>query len=196
MHFSAKVPDILSSVLSDPLKHIVFFFGAGISSSLSNKRYGWAQWVRDGIALLPEEGKRQAFYRRLGDTPDGKGDPGADILTAVLEGVIDALKKTLGLYEAWMHEAFETVAVENHVLAATLKKLLTFPDVFVTTNYDGLLEQATGAGAASYLHPEIVYPMLQEGRNDYVVHIHGRYSTRKGMLRTPSLRLIHSTANF
>ena len=180
MHFSAKVPDILSSVLSDPLKHIVFFFGAGISSSLSNKRYGWAQWVRDGIALLPEEGKRQAFYRRLGDTPDGKGDPGADILTAVLEGVIDALKKTLGLYEAWMHEAFETVAVENHVLAATLKKLLTFPDVFVTTNYDGLLEQATGAGAASYLHPEIVYPMLQEGRNDYVVHIHGRYSTRKG----------------
>ena len=52
--------------------------------------------------------------------------------------------------------------------------------MFVTTNYDGLLEQATGASAASYLHPEIVYPMLQEGRNDYVVHIHGRYSTREG----------------
>lgn len=180
MHGPIKIPDTLSSALSNSLEHIVFFFGAGISSSLSNKGYGWEQWVRDGIALLPEERERQAFCGQLGDTPAQKGDPSADILTAVLEGVIEALKKIPGLYELWMHRAFETAAVENPMLAATLKKLLTFPDVFVTTNYDGLLEQATGASAVSYLHPEIVYPMLQEGRNDYVVHIHGRYSTRGG----------------
>lgn len=180
MQVSIKIPDILSSALSNPLEHMVFFFGAGISSALSDKGYGWEQWVRDGIALLPEERERQTFYRQLGDTPAQKGDPSADILTIVLEGVIDALKKIPDLYESWMHRAFETAAVEKPMLAATLQKLLTFPDVFVTTNYDGLLEQATGAGAASYLHPEIVYLMLQEGRNDYVVHIHGRYSTHEG----------------
>lgn len=180
MHLYDEIPDMLSSALSNPLEHIVFFFGAGISSSLSNKRYGWTQWVRDGIALLPEEDMRLAFYGQLGDTPTAKGDPDAGTLTAVLEGVIDALKKTPGLYDAWMHEAFETAAVENPALAATLKKLLILPDVFVTTNYDGLLEQATGAGAVSYLHPEIVFPMLEAGRNDRVVHIHGRYSTHEG----------------
>lgn len=180
MHLYDEIPDMLSSALSNPLEHIVFFFGAGISSSLSNKRYGWTQWVRDGIALLPEEDMRLAFYGQLGDTPTAKGDPDAGTLTAVLEGVIDALKKTPGLYDAWMHEAFETAAVENPALAATLKKLLILPDVFVTTNYDGLLEQATGAGAVSYLHPEIVFSMLEAGRNDRVVHIHGRYSTHEG----------------
>lgn len=97
MHLYDEIPDMLSSALSNPLEHIVFFFGAGISSSLSNKRYGWTQWVRDGIALLPEEDMRLAFYGQLGDTPTAKGDPDAGTLTAVLEGVIDALKKTPGL---------------------------------------------------------------------------------------------------
>lgn len=180
MHSPVKVPAALFSVLSDSQEQIAFFFGAGISVSLSNKRYGWEQWVRNGIAFLPVEYERQAFYRQLGDTATAKGNPSADLLTSVLDGVISTLKKTPGLYEAWMHGAFETATVENHALAMTLKKLLTFSDIFVTTNYDALLERATGTTAVSYLYPEIVYPMLQNGQNNYVVHIHGRYSTQEG----------------
>lgn len=177
MSLPVNFPDMLSAVLADTLEHIVFFFGAGISSSLSGKAYGWAQWVRDGIALLPEESDRQTFYEKLGDTPTTSGNPDADTLTSVLEEVIDSLRKTPGLYDEWMHEAFETSTVENDSLAATLKKMLTFSDIFVTTNYDSLLEQATNIKAASYLQPEIVYPMLEKGQNNYVIHIHGRYST-------------------
>ncbi len=168
----------LYHTLSDTSDRIVFFFGAGISAALAGKSYSWEQWVRDGIALLPDADKRQIYHERLGDTDDKKASPSADTLTAVLEDLTDDLKSLAGVYEKWMHNAFEVLSVRDLALAATLKELLTFQDFFVTTNYDALLEQATGAGAVSWLHPEIAYPMLDEKRNDHIVHIHGRYSTK------------------
>lgn len=168
---------MLSRALSDVTEPFVFFFGAGISSALTGRVYNWEQWVRDGIALVPDPAARRRFCQQMGDTGEEKGHPDAHTLTRVLEDVISTLKETPGLYESWMHQAFETSAAAQPALAATLKKMLTFSDVFVTTNYDSLLEQATGTRGVSYLHPELVYPMLEAGKNQYVVHIHGRYST-------------------
>lgn len=166
----------LHSVLSDTSDRLVFFFGAGIAASLAGKNYSWEQWVRDGIALLPDTVQQNAFYEKLGDTSKDKQKPSADILISVLEELIDELRQLPGVYEKWMHNAFEVPCVGDPALVETLKKLLLFQDFFVTTNYDDLLEQATGLNGVSYLHPEVVYPMLDEKRNDYVIHIHGRYS--------------------
>lgn len=35
---------------------IVWFFGAGISASLTGKVYSWMQWIRDGISLISDTG--------------------------------------------------------------------------------------------------------------------------------------------
>ena len=177
------MPDIamifphLNSTLSNTSERIAFFFGAGISVSLAGKGYSWGTWVRDGIALLPNPSRREVYSASLGDVPGKKGNPTADTLVAVLEELISELKGLPGVYEEWMHQAFETSDVQNGDLAAALKKMLLFQDFFVTTNYDSLLSQATGVKAASYLRPELVYPMLDERRNDFIIHIHGRYST-------------------
>ncbi|MCH5277206.1 MAG: SIR2 family protein [Desulfovibrionaceae bacterium] len=167
----------MHNALIDISKRIVFFFGAGISASLAEKNYSWEQWVRDGITLLPDAEQRNDFYKKLEDTPEKQGKSSAKTLISVLNELQNELHRLPGLYEKWMHNAFEYLDVNNHALADTLKKLLVFHDIFVTTNYDNLLEQATGLKGASYLHPEIVYPMLDEKRNDHIIHIHGRYST-------------------
>lgn len=168
----------LHNTLFDTSERLVFFFGAGISASLAGISYSWEQWVRDGIILLSDADQRGAFCKKLGDTSGGKGKPSADTLVSVLEELTNELRQLPGAYEKWMHNAFEALCVNDLALAETLRKLLLFQDFFVTTNYDALLEQATGIKGVSYLHPEIVYPMLDERRNDYVIHIHGRYSTK------------------
>lgn len=173
-----RISPRLNGALADSSERIVFFFGAGISASLAGKSYSWEQWVRDGISLLPDANQRDAFCAALGDTAGKKGNPSAGVLVAVLEELMDDLKRLPGTYEKWMHNAFEALCVNDFALAETLKRLLLFQDFFVTTNYDDLLEQATGIKGISYLHPEIAYPMLDEKRNDFIIHIHGRYSTK------------------
>ena len=173
-----RISPRLHNALSDTSERLVFFFGAGISASLAGKSYSWEQWVRDGIIMLADADQRDTFCEKLGDTTRKRGKPSADVLISVLEELTDELRRLPGAYEKWMHNAFETLCVNDLALAETLKKLLLFQDFFVTTNYDDLLEQATGIKGVSYLHPEIVYPMLDEKRNGHVIHIHGRYSTK------------------
>lgn len=171
---------LLDHALCNTAEPIVFLFGAGISASLAGKNYSWEQWVRDGVELLSDEQQRQMYCEKLGDIPGKQASPPADTLVSVLEDLIPDLHTRVGTYEKWMHNAFETLQVEDKTLAKTLKRLLTFQDLFVTTNYDDLLEQATGIKAASYLHPEIVYTMLEARKNTHTIHIHGRYSTKPG----------------
>ena len=96
---------MLSRALSDVTEPFVFFFGAGISSALTSRVYNWEQWVRDGIALVPDPAARRRFCQQMGDTGEEKGHPDAHTLTRVLEDVISTLKETPGLYESWMHQA-------------------------------------------------------------------------------------------
>lgn len=161
----------LDQALSDVTEPIVFLFGAGISASLVGRNYSWEQWVRDGIAS-----RRGAEVKVLRNTGRYSGQKGISLrryayVCAGSSGVHE------GIYETWMHNAFEALHIEDKTLAKTLKRLLTFQDLFVTTNYDDLLKQATGTGAVSYVHPEVVYPMLAARRNTHIVHIHSRYSS-------------------
>ncbi len=86
---------------------------------------------------------------------------------------------TDGTYHNWMKQSFEKNPITNLELARTLKKLLITQDVFATTNYDLLLEQATGLRTLSYQEPDVAFAMLKQHISSHVMHIHGVYDSAR-----------------
>ena len=160
-----------NSICSEDL---VFMFGTGISSALTEKSFGWYKWIADGITSLSDIILARNLRKEL------DSDSSANNLINVAGKVIEVtkLEKT---YSKWMHEAFEAVQVKNDILAQTLKKLTIFNDVFVTTNYDLLLEQATGLKSLSFQQPDQTIEMLKSGQLHSVLHIHGIYDSIHGI---------------
>lgn len=154
---------------------LVYLFGAGISSSLTdNHACSWWRWIVNGIAKMKDRNLAEQ-YKKMIDT-----DQTADNLIAVVGKVLAATKAD-GVYEEWMQESFEQYTITNYVLANTLQKLLITQDVFATTNYDSLLEQATGLDMISYEEPEKAFFMLDKKKSEAVLHIHGVYNSAKGI---------------
>lgn len=147
---------------------LVFMFGTGISSALTGKRYSWYKWIADGISGLEDSTIASQLKFEL------DADSSADNLITVVGKVIKSAKAD-GTYSAWMHQSFETAEITNTALAQTLRKLTLNNDVFVTTNYDLLLERAAGLKSISYEQPDAAFEMLKSGQSDSVLHIHGIY---------------------
>lgn len=149
---------------------LVFMFGTGISSALTGERYSWYKWISDGISFLKVEDIAVQLKSEL-DT-----DYSAENLISVVGKVIKAAKAD-ETYSVWMHQSFETAEITNTALVQTLRKLTLNNDVFATTNYDLLLERATGLKAISYEQPDAAFEMLKSGQADSVLHIHGIYDS-------------------
>lgn len=69
----------------------------------------------------------------------------------------------------------------HKAIADTLKKLLITQDVLATTNYDLLLEQATGLKTISYEEPDQAFAMIDKRKSDSVLHLHGVYDSAHGI---------------
>lgn len=149
---------------------LVFMFGTGISSALTGERYSWYKWIADGIGGL----KDSTIAAQLKSELDA--DTSADNLVSVVGKVIKTAKAD-GSYSAWMHQSLETAEITDTALAQTLQKLTLNNDVFATTNYDLLLEQAVGLKSISYEQPEAAFEMLRSGQSNSVLHIHGIYDS-------------------
>lgn len=152
----------------------VFMFGTGISAALTGKRFSWYQWIVDGITLLKNDSLAEHLKSEL------DADSSADNLIEVVGKVLTAIKAE-GSYSAWMQQSFETACISNLSLAETLQKLTVFNDIFATTNYDLLLEKATGLNSLSYEQPDQAFAMLQFGQSNAVFHIHGIYDSVHGI---------------
>lgn len=148
--------------------NLVWFFGAGISASLTGKVYSWMQWIRDGISCISDTGIASNLNNAL------LSDYSTDNLVNVVGVVIDRLK-TEGGYSDWMDRAFTSSSIVNDSLVSTLKLIVTAQDVVATTNYDSLIEQATGLNCYTYQDPGKVYEMLDQRRSSHVLHLHGAY---------------------
>lgn len=155
-------------------KEIVFLFGTGISSALTGKPYGWWKWIADGISSL----KDKTFAKSLMD--ELESDTSTSNMISVVGKLISAAKRD-GSYTYWMQTAFESNIIINSRLAATLQKLVRAQTVFATTNYDLLLEEATGLSAISYENPDIAFSMLDKHLSTSVIHIHGIYDSAHGV---------------
>lgn len=151
-------------------EELVFLFGTGISSALTEKPYSWGKWISDGIAGLKSSAEKKALKNKL-DSQTSTGD-----LVAVVGQVIEAAKAD-GTYDSWMQDAFECNWIANQKLEQTLQKLVLSQVVFATTNYDLLLEKATGLSTATYENPDIAFPMLDQHLSTHILHIHGVYDS-------------------
>lgn len=164
----SEFPEFVNVVKNN---NLVYLFGTGISSALTGKPYGWEKWLLDGFLHMTDKTLAESYKAQL------EADKSTNVMIKVAGKVISAAKAE-GVYEAWMRDSFEKNALTNDNLAATLKKLLLLQDVFVTTNYDLLLEQATGLGTLSYENPDIAFEMLEKHRSTHVLHIHGVYASK------------------
>lgn len=153
---------------------VVFLFGTGISSALTDKPYSWYKWIVDGIDGLKDKELSNSYRTTL------KADDSADNLINMVGKVIDS-KRQDGTYDEWMKSSFETNSIINQHLVEILKKLTMFGDIVVTTNYDLLLEKALGMKSLSYEEPNKAFEMIDSGHSDSVVHIHGIYDSNNKM---------------
>lgn len=160
----------------DTLKsgNLVYLFGTGISAALTGERYGWYKWILDGIHMLHDSSEAELLEQELA------ADSSVEGMISVVGKLLKEAKEE-GVYTHWMQESFEKNPVQNQLLARTLQKLLVTQDVIVTTNYDQLLEQATGLGSLSYADKEAAFLMLDRKISDSVLHIHGIYDSAKGI---------------
>lgn len=152
---------------------IVYFFGAGISAALTNnKSCSWWKWVQNGICYIKNEKIVASLVESL------EKDGSAENLIRIVGEVLSITKREK-TYKKWMQESFETAKVTNKSLVRTLKKMLILPDIFITTNYDLLLEQATGLETISYKEPDQAFEMINKKRNNAILHIHGVFDSSK-----------------
>lgn len=163
--------DFYKAICEDKL---VFIFGTGISAALTGKTYSWYKWISDGISALKDAARATQLQTGL------DASSSADNLIAVAGKVLSAAKAE-GAYSDWMHESFEAADITNHDLANTLQKLTVCNDVLATTNYDLLLERATGLSTLSYEQPDQAFEMLNAGQSNAVLHLHGVYDSTHGI---------------
>ena len=153
---------------------LVYLFGTGISAALTGKNYSWKKWILDGTGYFSDRKAADDIAESLQKDSSTK-----NLLNAVK--TVLAVTKQERKYDQWMHRSFEENRVTNQNLAETLKKLLITQDVFATTNYDHLLEQATGLAALSYTDTQQAFYMLDQRKSNAVLHIHGEYDSTRGI---------------
>ncbi len=170
-HDIHSCPELVSALCND---EIVYLFGTGISSALTGEAYSWRKWIADGIQSVKNRRHAQKWEDSL------NADSSADNMIRVVGEVLAETKRD-GTYQGWMKRSFESNPVRNMQLARTLKKLLLTQDVFATTNYDLLLEQATGLSCLTYEQPDEAFSMLEHRVSRSVLHIHGAYDSVRGI---------------
>lgn len=164
----------LTPALKDALtsQSIVYVFGAGISSSLTGRSYGWWTWIDDGIYHMKDSSLAETLESSI------KSDDSTENLIDVVGKVIKRTKAD-GTYDEWMHGGFESAKIKNDELVKTLRILNLPQDIFITTNYDLLLEEATGMDTYTKDDAGLIFQMIEHGICSSVVHIHGAYSSKK-----------------
>lgn len=168
----ADFPDFLNAVRNDKL---VYLFGTGISSALSdNKSCGWWKWISRGTSYMLDKPLAAKLSKSIED------DDSADNLIKVVGQVICSTKAD-NTYASWMQDTIEEAPMTNVGLSEILRKLLISQDIFTTTNYDHLLEKATGLRTITYSEPNRSYEMLDSQKSNAVIHLHGTYDSAQGI---------------
>ena len=165
-------PDFLEAIQNNEL---VYLFGAGISSALTdNKSCNWWKWIYNGTYYMKDQTIAAKLRKLMED------DSSTNNLISVVGEVLKATRSE-GSYREWMQKTFEIGKVTNRELADTLKKILITQDILATTNYDLLLEQATGLKTISYEEPDLAFTMIDKRKSDCILHLHGVYDSVRGI---------------
>jgi ubiquinone/menaquinone biosynthesis C-methylase UbiE len=166
-------------------RQIAIFFGAGISAALAKNckidgfnLASWAGLLTHGARWTVDWcGKDENFYKSV--ELDVRGD--TDTMLAAAEKVSRALKE-FDEYGKWLRASVGQLKHSSEAadLASHLKKFAEFKIPLITTNYDSLLEQATGLEAITWRDGEKLYRQLTDrgpDRTFKIIHLHGYYES-------------------
>ena len=145
---------------------IILVFGAGISTSLAGRDMGWKSWLRQAIPFLDNN---EGLSERLDSASS------VEELTAVAGDLMDRCKEE-GVYDSWMKSFICDPVPTNREAIDAIRLMSETGCHFLTTNYDTMLEKATGRKSLSYVDKSSTYAELKSYRSDSVIHIHGYYA--------------------
>lgn len=145
---------------------IVYLCGAGASMSLGRHRNSWGVWLHTGRnRLLPAQ---QADFDAMA------GSSSTDELIAAASYLLGHLKAS-GAYVDFMDETIGSLRPSDPVMIDAFRKICRAGDLAATTNYDLLLEEATGIGYVSYKKPGVILSVINGASPNRVIHLHGVY---------------------
>ncbi|MBI1929456.1 SUMF1/EgtB/PvdO family nonheme iron enzyme [Candidatus Poribacteria bacterium] len=151
---------------------VVVVVGAGVSIA-ATKGASVASWdglLKDGVRYCREVAgaPEQWANLRLAQIKTGETEElitAAELITTRLGG------REGGEYARWLKESIGSLSIKDAVL---LKAIGDVGAPIVTTNYDNLLEQATGLPYVTWKEPRKIDDFIRDKRQA-VVHIHGHW---------------------
>ena len=149
-------------------KKLAFVFGAGSSIALCPNAKTWYSWLQDGIALLHDESLTVTMREELENCAN------AESVIETASKIIEQSKQEQS-YHTWMNTTIASLKAEDNLFAEAIRLLSLSQDPLVTTNYDSLIEQATGLRTLTQQDRAFTYSMLDDHRSTGVIHIHGAY---------------------
>lgn len=151
---------------------IIFLCGTGVSCSLSGKLVTWGDWLKKELDYVSPS-DRVVVKDVL------KPCTAQSMIKAA--GILINRTKNSGNYTSWMNYSFESLKVKDVKLGRTLSNIIMSGDILATTNYDMLLDQATGLTPLTYHNPNKILSLLRNESEQKIVHIHGAYSNKIGL---------------
>lgn len=161
----------LQSVLRQD-KPIVYLCGAGLSMALGGHEYGWENWIAAARG-----------YMSAAESSELKSLLNLPAENALIKAAGYALQKTKQheTYHDYMNATIGSLAVSNNSLASSFQAINRCGDYIATTNYDLLIEQATGLDSYTYTQSGDILKALKGDAERKVIHLHGLYDPDCGV---------------
>ncbi len=153
-------------------KSIVYLCGAGLSKALGSHKYSWYNWIAAASEYLSTADSEE--LKVLLNSPEENA-----LITAA--GYAIQRTKQNGTYNDYMNMTIGSLTVKNDSLASSFQSVNRAGDFIATTNYDLLLEQATGLGSYTYTQSGHILKTLKGDAERKVIHLHGRYDADRGI---------------
>lgn len=153
-------------------KNIVYLCGAGLSMALGGHRYSWYNWIAASSEYLSAD-ESEELQILLNSKEE-------NALINAAGYVIDKTKEN-GTYNDYMNATVGSLSVKDESLASSFQSINRAGDFIATTNYDLLIEQATGLDNYSYTQPGNILASLKGDMERKIIHLHGLYDFNCGV---------------
>ena len=163
-------PKLLSVLRQN--QSIVYLCGAGLSMSLGGHRNSWGAWLGAGADFLDAD-KADALRALLSSSD-------ADALVSAAGYLLSALREN-GRYHDFMQATIVSLTPSQKTLIDAFGRVNRAGDLIATTNYDLLLEHATGMAPVTYRAAGEILQMLRGELPRRVIHLHGAYDPANGL---------------